>query len=169
MKPPSFHWGTIRWLCLGTADRAQIPHTHLGKPAKLTETLSPVIEPQLFKLRLLFKVKQTGEKAEVQQFHSVGPKLLQSPSPRILLHWPDAQGLPSQSYREFRKKVNRTPCALGPGQNEAVRTGYWVPLTLSAALSLVSAKTPKGSWNGSHQESFQKPVIRDQDKACLWR
>ena len=29
--------------CLGTADSGQIPQAHLGKPAKLMETLSPAI------------------------------------------------------------------------------------------------------------------------------
>lgn len=85
MNATSFHWGTIGWLCLGSADKGQLPHDHLGKPAKLTETLCPAISPQLFKLSLLFKMKQTGENAGVQQFHSGGPKLLQSPSPQIPL------------------------------------------------------------------------------------
>lgn len=68
--------------------------------------------------------------AEVQQFHSVGPKLLHSPSPRILLHWPDAQGLSSQSYRELHKKPAELHMHSVQAKMKQPQRGKWVLVSL---------------------------------------
>lgn len=83
MKAPSLHWGTIRWLCLGTADRGQIPHSHLGKPAKLTETLSLQFSPSCSSWGCSLKWSKLVKKLKFSSFTLLGQSFCGVPAHRF--------------------------------------------------------------------------------------
>lgn len=105
-------------------------------------------------------MKQTGENAEVQQFHSVGSKLLRSPSPRIPFYGPDAQGLPSQSYRERALSNGNKTVHQVQAKRKLAREVTGLRQPALPALSLVCEEPLEGSQRLHHQNFILKPAIK---------